>query len=92
MKDAVTTYMPYLLSVISIAMTLMAGNLHKRAWILGAIAQLFWFVWIIVSENWGFLPMNVVFFFVYLRNHYKWKDLEIADSSRSRNKVNADLC
>jgi hypothetical protein len=64
--------LPWLLSAITIWMTVMAGNKHKSAWLIGLINQALWLWWIQASGNWGLLPMNLALWGVYARNHIKW--------------------
>lgn len=68
----IETYLPYLLSAITIWMTLLAGNKHDKAWIVGLVNQALWLIWIIASATWGMLPMNIALWIVYARNHFKW--------------------
>lgn len=72
MRDAIVTYMPWLLSVITIWMTLAAGNKHRLAWLIGLANQALWLSWIVASSAWGLLPMNIALWIVYGRNHWKW--------------------
>jgi hypothetical protein len=72
MTDAIRTYLPWLLSAITIWMTLMAGNKHPKAWLIGLGNQLLWLIWICVVGAWGLLPMNITLWIVYGRNHLKW--------------------
>ena len=67
-----TTYMPWLMSAITIYMTLLAGNKNRHAWAVGLFNQALWLAWILASKNYGFLPMNIALCFVYARNHLKW--------------------
>lgn len=67
-------YLPWLLSTITIYMTVLAGNKHPYAWAVGLVNQALWFVWIVVSSTWGLLPMNAALWIVYSRNHIKWTD------------------
>lgn len=67
-----TEYLPWLLSAITIWMTLLAGNKHPQAWAVGLCNQALWLVWIVASETWGMLPMNASLWFMYARNHFKW--------------------
>lgn len=69
---ALVTYLPWLMSAITIYMTVLAGNKNRHAWAIGLANQLLWLSWIVASGNWGFLPMNVALAFVYGRNHMKW--------------------
>lgn len=64
--------MPWCLSVVTLYMTFMAGNKHPKAWLIGIFNQLFWLLWIYLSNSWGFLPMNIGMWVMYYRNHVKW--------------------
>ena len=72
LTDYVSTYLPWLLSAITIYMTILAGNRYRNAWLIGLIGQALWLFWIIVTKNLGFLPMNIALWIVYFRNHLKW--------------------
>jgi hypothetical protein len=71
-KQHVITYLPYLLSAITIWMTLLAGNKHHGAWLVGLVGQALWLVWIVATAAWGLLPLNGALWIVYARNHWKW--------------------
>jgi hypothetical protein len=73
MKAAVIAYLPWLLSAVTIYMNVLAGNKHPRAWAVGLLGQVGWLAWIMVSKNWGFLPMNIALWLVYGRNHFHWR-------------------
>lgn len=73
MSEAIVTYLPWLLSAITIWMTLLAGNKHRNAWLVGLGNQLLWLVWIIAAGAWGLLPLNAALWIVYGRNHLKWR-------------------
>jgi hypothetical protein len=64
--------LPWLLSAITIWMTVLAGNKHPSAWLVGLFGQLGWSVWIVTSATWGLLPLNVVLWYLYTKNHFKW--------------------
>lgn len=72
MKEAIIGYLPFLLSAITIWMTLLAGNMHPRAWLVGLVGQALWLIWILAAGAWGLLPMNVALWVVYARNHFRW--------------------
>ncbi len=72
MSDAIRLYLPWLLSAITIYMTVLAGNKSKKAWLFGLVNQALWLVWIIATASWGLLPMNLALWIVYGRNHMKW--------------------
>jgi hypothetical protein len=70
--NEVAKYLPWLLSAITIWMTLLAGNKHPKAWLVGLGNQLLWLIWIVTVGAWGLLPMNIALWIVYGRNHLKW--------------------
>lgn len=72
MSGIIGDYLPWLLSALTIWMTLLAGNKHPKAWLIGLANQVLWLVWIIAIQKWGLLPMNFAMWFLYLRNHLKW--------------------
>jgi len=72
MREQIVFYMPWLLSAITIYMTVLAGNKTRWAWLLGIANQALWLVWIMASASYGLLPMNLALWVVYGRNHLKW--------------------
>lgn len=73
MSNAIGIYLPWLLSGITIWMTLLAGNIQRQAWLVGLVGQALWLVWIVATETWGLIPLNVALWIVYGRNHWKWR-------------------
>jgi hypothetical protein len=73
MIDAIRIYLPWLLSAITIWMTMLAGNKHPNAWAVGLGNQALWLIWIVLTGSWGFVPMNFALWIVYARNHWKWR-------------------
>ena len=76
MSDVIRIYLPWLMSAVTIYMTLMAGNKAPWAWAVGLGNQVFWLTWIIATQAWGLLPMTAALTFVYARNHLKWSKPE----------------
>lgn len=72
MTDTISAYLPWVLSVITIYMTVLAGNKTRWAWVIGLINQALWLIWIVASQSWGLIPMNAALWIVYTRNHMKW--------------------
>lgn len=72
-REAITEYLPWLLSAISVWMTVLAGNLKRSAWLVGLVNQLLWLIWIVASAKWGFLPLNIALWVVYALNYAKWR-------------------
>jgi hypothetical protein len=73
LRETIRDYLPWLLSAVTIWMTLLAGNKHPKAWLVGLCNQFLWLIWIVVASAWGLLPMNVALWIVYGRNHVKWR-------------------
>lgn len=71
----IETYLPYLLSIITVYMFFLAGNKRKHTWIIGLINQFLWLIWILKIEAYGLVPMNIVLWVMYFRNHIKWNKL-----------------
>lgn len=72
MSNFIRDCLPWLLSAITIYMTVLAGNKHPKAWLFGLANQALWLLWIVVVGAWGLLPMNAALWVVYARNHLKW--------------------
>lgn len=89
MTQAIRDYLPWLLSTITIWMTLLAGNKHPKAWLIGLFNQLLWLIWICVAGAWGLLPMNIALWVVYGRNHLKWNVEQSSASSKPANTIAA---
>ena len=73
MKTIIIEGMPWLLSLVTIAMMWLAGSKWRWTWALATGNQALWLVWITVSATWGLLPMNAALWFVCIRNHWKWQ-------------------
>jgi hypothetical protein len=72
MRSLIVTYLPWLLSAITIWMSLLAGNKNKFAWVIGLSNQALWLTWVIAASAWGLLPLNFALWIVYARNYVKW--------------------
>ncbi len=68
----IVAYFPWLLSVITIYTMFLAGEQKSFTWLVGLLNQALWLIWIIASESWGLIPMNIALWVVYYRNHVKW--------------------
>jgi hypothetical protein len=70
--QALSKWLPWLLSAVTIWMNVAAGDQSPYAWAIGLGNQVLWAVWIVASRTWGMLPMNVALTAVYARNHFLW--------------------
>lgn len=73
MKNHIVTYLPWLISAITIYSAVLAGNKRPAAWSIGVANQALWLTWIVASGTWGMLPMNMVLAGIFVRNWRKWK-------------------
>ena len=71
-SEAIRSYLPWLLSAITIWTMFLAGSKHRQTWAIGLANQALWLLWIISASAWGLLPMNAARWIVYARNHRKW--------------------
>ena len=72
MREIIGTCLPWLLSAVTIYMTILAGNKSRHAWLFGLGNQALWLIFIVATGTWGLLPMNFALWVVYGRNHLKW--------------------
>lgn len=73
MQEIIITYLPWLLSAITIYSMLLAGNKKRGAWLVGLVNQFLWLIYIFAAGAWGLIPMNIALWVVYSRNYLKWK-------------------
>lgn len=72
MTNDIITYLPWLLSAITIYSMMLAGDKKRNAWAVGLLNQALWLTFILLSGTWGLLPMNIALWIVYARNYFKW--------------------
>jgi hypothetical protein len=72
-REVVTQFLPWLLSILSLAMSVLTGNRWQRVWLFGLLIQCLWLLWIWASGAYGFLPLTLPLFGIYWRNHLKWE-------------------
>ena len=77
MLALILTFLPWLMSAVTIYMTVLAGNKAPHAWAVGLGNQALWLFWIIATGTWGFLPMNIALWIVYARNQWKWSRMKV---------------
>lgn len=70
---SIATHLPWLLSALTVYMTILAGNKNRMAWAFGLLGQALWLLWIVSVQAWGLLPMNAALWIVYGRNHLRWR-------------------
>lgn len=68
--------LPWLLSFLSLVMSVLTGNKWRHVWAFGLGIQCVWVVWIVAAQTYGFLPLCLALFVIYARNHIKWRTAE----------------
>lgn len=64
----------WLVSILSISSAYyVSENRVKAAMIIGLISQPFWFILIYETKQWGLLPVDIVYTFVYMRGLWRMK-------------------
>ncbi len=68
--------LPWIMSAITLYMTFLQGRKRWGAWVVGLINQLLWLTFIITTQTWGLMPLNIGLWILYWRNLFKWYDDE----------------
>jgi len=65
-------FLPYVLSIGTLAINVMAGNKWRYTFAVALINQAVWFFWIFWTGNYGFIILNTFLTIIYVRNHIRW--------------------
>jgi len=84
-------YWSWILATIGITAMWLAGRHNKLGWLIGVAAQIIWFVYAIVTRQWGFIATAIAYSFVYARNWYRWRQLEHAVTSPVRESESVSI-
>jgi hypothetical protein len=68
--------LPWLMSAITLWMTLLQGRKTWTAWLWGLLNQVLWLIYILYTHTWGLLPLNLGLWWLYARNLVRWYDDE----------------
>jgi hypothetical protein len=72
-RQALVVYMPWGMSLMTVYGYWVIGNKSWRSWYVPLVTQAFWFIWIALSRNWGFLPAALFLTAIAIRNLLKWR-------------------
>lgn len=75
-REILATCLPWLLSILSLVMSVLTGNKWRHAWLFGIGIQCLWVIWVMSAKTYGFLPLTLALFVIYGRNHIKWQRAE----------------
>jgi len=70
---AITIIMPYVLSVNTMFSMHYVGKLRTIGWALQLGGQFGWLLWMVVSQNFGFLLLNAFMWYVIIKNLLAWR-------------------
>lgn len=73
MRESITLYLPWIISVLTIGHTILVGNKSLHGWTLALFNQVLWSIWVVSAAAWGLLPLNIALWVIYSRNFVKWK-------------------
>lgn len=68
----IATYLPWLLSAVTLTGMWLAGNQHRAAWLVTLGNQVLWGTWIVATGAWGLLPATLAIAAMAIRNYRKW--------------------
>lgn len=83
------SYLPWFMSAITILTMWLAGSRYRYTWLISLSNQALWLSWILMTANWGFLPMNLCMWFVSIRNHLRWRP-SLLEQWQEMGRVNTD--
>jgi hypothetical protein len=72
-RQALVAYMPLVMSLMTIYGYWVIGSKNWKSWYVPLATQVLWFIWIGLSENWGFLPAAFFLTAIAIRNLFKWR-------------------
>lgn len=75
-------YLPWFLSCCTVTSSWFAGDKKLMAIKISLFGQVFWSIWCVASATWGFIPLNLVLWVMYIRNYRKWKADDDRDQAR----------
>jgi hypothetical protein len=70
--ELIVIILPWILSGLTLWTTFMAGNNNPKTWLISLFGQVLWSIWIVLSKNWGLIPLNIGLWILYYRNHKIW--------------------
>lgn len=65
--------LPWVISIITIAVMLLIGNKIWWAWLIGLGTQVLWIIASIWYGTWGYMLLTGFLIVIYTRNMLKWR-------------------
>jgi nicotinamide riboside transporter PnuC len=73
----------FILAAVGILGIWLAGKNNKWGWAVGLFAQVLWFIFAIVTKQYGFIVTALAYGWVYGNNFYKWHRVAATDKKGS---------
>jgi hypothetical protein len=70
------------LSVIGVYGIYLAGRKNQLGWLVGFSAQALWFIFAIVTKQYGFILSALAYGTVYGRNYIRWRNEQKKEVSK----------
>lgn len=70
-----------LLAIVGIFGLYLAGSKKRLGWMVGLFAQILWFIFAIITKQYGFILSSVAYGWVYARNYIRWHNDKKEDQS-----------
>lgn len=61
------------ISVLTLTVMWLAGSRSRKAWGIGIVNQVLWFIFIFRTDAYGLLLLSIAITAVYVRNFVKWE-------------------
>jgi hypothetical protein len=73
LNSLLVDYLPWVISLATIYMIFLVGNKDIKGWVVSFFCQVLWTTFILASESWGLMPLNVAMYYLTVSNFIKWK-------------------
>ena len=63
----------YLLDIVGLIPLWLMAKRNRLGWIVGMVSMGLWFVYALVTKQYGFIPGSIVYTVIYIRGFVMWK-------------------
>jgi len=65
-------YWSWLLSVVGAAGVILTGKKDWRGWVVGVVSEILWFIYAIITKQYGFIFGCILYTGVFIKNLNSW--------------------
>jgi hypothetical protein len=69
-------YWSWILMVVGVISIYFSGKKYWWGWLIGVGSEILWFVYAIVTRQYGFIVFAIVYASVFLKNAIQWRNEE----------------